>query len=106
MRSLGFMRIRQPYKENAITMSVVAKFKVNSTQSTLTQKQNAEGQWEKVEMRTISLNPVYSNNPDDENRKFWDASPSGEIKLGVINPQAWPYFELGAEYYVEFKKAE
>lgn len=86
-------------------MSVIAKFKVNSIMSTIGQKQ-VNGVWENVEMKTISMAPVYSDNPDDENRKFWNALPSGELKLWVINPEASVYFELGAEYSLEFKKFE
>lgn len=63
--------------------------------------------YETVEMRTIVMNPVYANNdPEHENYRFWRMSPSGEIKLGTVNPEAWKHFELGGEYYVDFTKAE
>lgn len=61
---------------------------------------------EPVELRTITLAPVYGNgDPDHENTKFWQASPSGSIQLGTINPDAWAAFDLGAEYYVDFTRA-
>jgi hypothetical protein len=94
-------------------MSVIAKFHVQRVECSQTQKlkpgkTNDGGykseNYENVEMRTIVLTPVYSNNPEDENRKFWDASPSGEIKLGTVNPAAWQAFELGGDYYVTFSK--
>ena len=58
------------------------------------------------ELRTIVLAPVYANNdPTHENSRFWDYSPTGEIKLGTVNPDAWEQFEIGREYYVDFTAA-
>lgn len=60
-----------------------------------------------VEMRTLEFTPVYANNdPTHENTKFWNASPSGKIELGTVNPEAWKDFELGKEYYVDFTIAK
>lgn len=60
--------------------------------------------YDSCELRTLVFNPVYANNdPKHENSRFWDSSPSGEIKLGTVNPDAWNYFELGKEYYVNFE---
>lgn len=73
-----------------------AKFTVQSIESTL---------WGKEEIKSIKLNPVYSSDLNSENGKFWKASPSGDIRLGTINPEASSQFELGAEYYVDFTKA-
>jgi len=57
-------------------------------------------------MRTLVLRPVYSDKPESENKKFWDATPTGEIRLGTVNPAAWEQFEIGKEYYVDFTPAE
>jgi hypothetical protein len=58
------------------------------------------------DLRTIVLSPVYANNdPKHENSRFWDSSPTGEIKLGTVNPDAWQQFELGKEYYIDFTPA-
>jgi len=58
-------------------------------------------------LRTLIFSPVYANNdPQHENTKFWDTSPSGEIKLGTVNPDAWNYFTLGKEYYIDFAEAD
>lgn len=88
-------------------MSVRAKFKVTQFTSNQHNKYNHEtGKYDgAIEMRTIHLQPVMSSEEGSENKKFWDASPSGEIRLGTINPQAWAYFELGKEYYIDFTKA-
>ncbi len=95
-------------------MSVRAKFLLNSSTSQLhtrckdsTKPWNAPGNQESVEMRTLKFSPVYGNgNPDHENTKFWNASPSGSLELGTVNPEAWSAFELGKEYYLDFTAAE
>lgn len=90
-------------------MSVVAKFRVLSLTSTNYDKPQYDEQKRytgsiKQEMRTIKLVPVYSEDPNSENKKFWDASPSGEINLGTVNPAAWGYFDLEGEYLITFEK--
>ena len=55
---------------------------------------------------TIKLQPVYSNDPQHENKKFWEATPSGSIELNINNPDAVEEFELGKEYFVDFTPAE
>lgn len=54
----------------------------------------------------LVLNPVYSEDPNHENKKFWDATPSGEIRMFINNQAAFEKFELDREYYVDFTKAE
>jgi hypothetical protein len=44
--------------------------------------------------------------PDAENKKFWDSSPTGELRLGTINPEAWQAFEIDGEYYIDFTPAD
>lgn len=89
-------------------MAVRAKFSVQKVERMNYRRQvpGAEsGTYEDVEMQTIHMSPVYSGDPAHENRRFWDASPSGALTLGTINPQAWEQFELGAEYYLDFTRA-
>lgn len=78
-------------------MSVRAKFKVNEI---------TEHAYGDKRMKTIKLQPVYSNVEGSENKAFWEASPNGEIRLGTINMQAAEQFELNAEYYIDFTRAE
>lgn len=92
-------------------MTVRAKFKVVRFEAQEHMKHVGKGddgrdRYERTELRTIVLQPVYSNDPTSENAKFWAASPSGEIKLSTINERAWAEFELGAEYYIDFTRAE
>lgn len=77
-------------------MPVRAKFKVQRIERSL---------WGKgIEVQTIVLLPVSGGT--DENKKFWEATPSGEIKLGTVNAAAAAAFDLEGEYYVDFTKAE
>lgn len=54
----------------------------------------------------IKLSAVYSEDPEHENKKFWDATPSGNLEMWVTNRDAADFFELGAEYYLDFTPAE
>jgi hypothetical protein len=52
----------------------------------------------------IKLSPVSGGS--EENKQFWQYTPSGEITLNVSNPAALEKFEVGKEYYVDFTPAE
>jgi len=86
---------------------VRAKFRVMEVRRMMSSKEvKVEGQrstWVPCEMQTIKLGPVSSGS--EENKKFWQATPSGSIELGIINEEAWGAFELDGEYYVDFTKA-
>ena len=93
-------------------MSVRAKFKVDSFQSSLhMRRKDPTGDWrsenlEQVEIRTINMSPVNASScPQHENTKFWNAYPYGSLQLGTVNPEAWKAFELGKEYYIDFTPA-
>ena len=92
-------------------MSVRAKFHLNSiTINMFPKMKQVDGKWVKdgdVEQRTLNLTPVYANNdPQHENSKFWEATPSGSIQLGCVNQEAWKHFEIGKDYYVDFTPVE
>ena len=52
----------------------------------------------------VFLSPVYSDDPQSENKVFWDATPSGNFRMMIKNEAAAKYFENGAEYYIDFTK--
>jgi hypothetical protein len=94
--------------------SVRAKFKVDSIARSLSSKavMGDDGKpvspprYEPCEMRTVVMTPVYGgNDPDHENAKFWQASPSGRLELGCVNLAAAERFDLGREYYIDFTPA-
>lgn len=55
--------------------------------------------------RSVVLHPVYSSDPNSENKAFWEASPNGKLELTITNPAAADVFEPGAEYYLDISKA-
>jgi hypothetical protein len=78
-------------------MRVRAKFTCNSI--TRTKRWNGPG-----EVQTIKLSPVTSGS--DENKEFFDATPTGSIELGTVNEAAAKQFELGKSYYIDFTLAD
>jgi len=81
---------------------VRAKFKVNS----ITRTQSSawvDGKSVPQEVQTIRLFPVCGGCP--ENEKFFASTPTGQIELATINPEAGNAFELNKEYYVDFTPA-
>lgn len=53
----------------------------------------------------VTLRAVYSEDPEHENKAFWEATPSGEIEMHITEPDAADFFKLGREYYVDFTPA-
>lgn len=74
-------------------MTVRAKFKVHSITETK--------HWEasKGNMFTVHMNQVSSGS--EENKRFFEATPSGEIKMAVNNAVG-KMFPVGSEFYVDF----
>lgn len=92
-------------------MSVKAKFKVDSitrmTGSVPVIGEDGKHTWETGEVRTVKMTPVYGNgDPNHENTKFWQASPSGSFEINCANLEAAKYFELGKEYIFTIESAE
>jgi hypothetical protein len=54
---------------------------------------------------SLSFSVVYDPDPKSENGKFFSATPTGSISLGVVNPDAAASFETGKLYYVDFEVA-
>lgn len=77
-------------------MSVRAKFLVHS----ITRQKGWGGY---AEVQTIKLAPVTATSEED--KKFFAATPTGQIELGVVTPEAGNYFKLGQAYYVDFTEA-
>ena len=53
---------------------------------------------------TVSLSPVIDGS--EENKRFYHLTPGGNITLSAINQSAFDSFQLGAGYYVDFKRAD
>lgn len=50
---------------------------------------------------TAKFNPVMAGS--EENKNFFEASPSGSIELGTLKED---HFEPGKSYYIDFIEAE
>lgn len=53
---------------------------------------------------TVVLHPV--TNGSEENKNFYQWTPSGNITLNVVKRSTSESFEIGKEYYVDFKPCE
>lgn len=51
--------------------------------------------------------PVYrTRDVEDENYRFWEATPSGDLELQIVNEVALAFFEPGREFYLDFIRIE
>lgn len=55
---------------------------------------------------TIFLHTVYSDDIQSEDGRFTQATPWGELRINVDNPNAAIVFEPGKQYYLDFSPAE
>ena len=53
----------------------------------------------------FKFSAVYSTDPNHENKKFWDATPSASLSMQVKNTAA-QIFKVGQEYYLDFIEAD
>lgn len=77
-------------------MTTRCKFKCDSV--TILQPNNGKSP------RNVVLLPVYSNDPNSENKKFWDYTPSGKLEFTYINDAV--KFEPGKEYVIDISEAK
>lgn len=76
-------------------MSVRAKFKVwSKTENHFTTGDNTF---------QIILQPVISDS--EENKKFWEFTPSGRLELMTVNKAAADQLEHNKEYYIDITPA-
>jgi phage FluMu protein Com len=76
-------------------MTVRCKFKLNK----IVQRASGYGGWD------LEFNAVYSNDPGSENKKFWEATPSGTFTFCCLKKDVVEQFELGEEYYFDISPA-
>lgn len=54
-------------------------------------------------MSTVYLSAVYSTDPNDPNKAFTDATPSGQLSIVINNDKlALQTFQIGKSYYLDF----
>jgi hypothetical protein len=84
----------RPTAREASSRKVVAKFRVNYVRGG-----NEDQHWQDVH-----LSPVTADTP--ENKEFWEATPWGDIHMGIDNKAAQDFFKPGKSYRVYFEEAE
>jgi hypothetical protein len=88
-------------------MTTRAKFRCNSVNHVESTKPGPDGKWVPCEAATITMSPVYANgDPKHENSKFWNATPSGQFTMNVVNLEAAELFQPGKEYYIDISPAD
>lgn len=56
------------------------------------------------DQKEVKLIPVRADEGEDS--IFGKYTPSGDMRMMILNPEAAAYFEVGASYYVDFSKVE
>lgn len=82
--------------------TVRAKFVCYNVKKSESAYRDSRDQYVKSEARSFSFRPVYSDDPNSENKKFWEATPGGRLELECVNQEVWDKFEVGKEYYLDF----
>lgn len=54
---------------------------------------------------SLRAQPVYSDKEGSENKKFWEASPSGSFEVTGTKPGIFDDFKPGDEFYLDVTKA-
>lgn len=76
-------------------MNVRAKFRCNAVED--------YGYSKKIKLAPVYQGPLGEN---EENRRFTQATPSGEFWMTVDNPNIDGFFKPGDEYYLDVTRAE
>lgn len=63
---------------------------------------------DKIENQEVFFRTVYEPDAerDSENARFTEATPWGEIRMGINNPRALEQFQVGKYYYVDFNPVD
>ena len=90
-----------------MNQKVRCKMKLNTVTERLASRGKYDDQgkhigYEEFRLWDAEFSAVYSTKKDDENQAFWDATPSGTLKLATILQMPW---EIGREYYVDLTPA-
>ena len=53
----------------------------------------------------VRLSAVTNNDPGEDSKAFYEATPTGNLEFQTINEEASAMFEPGASYYITIEKA-
>ena len=54
----------------------------------------------------VAVNLEAVTQGSEENKAFWNATPSGQLSMFITNPDATRHFEAGKSYYIDFTPAD
>lgn len=60
----------------------------------------------KISDNRLHMSCVYDPELKVEDRSFMEATPWGELTMGIDNPKALVQFTMGKTYYIDFTPAE
>ena len=60
--------------------------------------------YKKRKVYSLEFHPVAGDS--EENKKFWEATPSGVFNFQTINEEAAKFFEFGHEYLCYLQRSE
>lgn len=84
-------------------MNVRCKFKCHSTMRTSEMRRGEDGVHRPHHLYTATMVPVYSDDPEDPNKKWWEATPNGRLEVGTWKEMP---FEPGKEYFIDITPAQ
>lgn len=93
----------KPPKKNGDPKAIRAKFRCVAVEKKEHHNRVSDKSGKRL-LHHVHLHPVFSALPG-ENRSYFEAIPYGEIKLGTLLEEIAAEFEVGAEYYVTFRRA-
>lgn len=83
---------------------VRAKFRLDSIKITAGSRPSAEAnKYESCKNHELEFNAVYQGS--EENKKFFNSTPSGKLTMTVVNEEAMKEFNIGKDYYVDFTES-
>jgi len=83
---------------------VRCKMTVNEiTESMGGSKCDGSGTWVSCIVKTVKMSPVTGGS--DENKRFWEATPSGQLVFTCVNPEAVQGLKTGKDFYVDISPA-
>lgn len=91
-------------------MTIRCKFKLNSITRRIGSKAQTQPdgslKWVDAEQWSLDMAAVYGNgDPNHENTKFWQASPSGTFTVSCVNAEVVAHMDIGKEYYIDITPA-
>jgi hypothetical protein len=90
-------------------MTTRCKFRIDSINHSVQQSSEiVQGEYVTTQKDyfTLVASPVYHNrDPEHENTKFWNYTPSGKLELSTINKAAIEWAKPGMEIYIDISPA-